>query len=236
MSAPAIQLIDVRAGYGGIEVLHGVDLVVPEGCVVALLGPNGAGKSTTLKLIDGRLAPTSGCVHIAGRHLNGAAAQELARAGVCSIPEGRGIFPNLTVDENLRMVAQLRGDRSAGELRAQTFDRFPNLGERRYLLAGKLSGGEQQALAMARALVTDPKVLLVDEPSMGLAPLVVEAIYTLLRQLAAEGVTILLVEQFARMALSFADFAAVMANGRVVTFGEAADLDDVATAYLGASA
>jgi branched-chain amino acid transport system ATP-binding protein len=236
MSAHAIELIDVHAAYGGIEVLHGVDLVVPEGSLVALLGPNGAGKSTTLKVIDGRLAPTSGCVHIAGRHVNGMSTKRLARAGVCSVPEGRGIFPNLTVEENLRMVTQLHSDLSLAEVEERTFARFGTLAERRTQLAGTLSGGEQQMLAMARAIVSDPSVLLVDEPSMGLAPLIVSALYDVLGQLAAEGMTVLLVEQFAQMAISIADYAAVMIQGRVLTFAEPADLGDVAGAYLGASA
>ena len=236
MTIPAIELVDVHAGYGGIEVLHGVNLVIPEGSLVTLLGPNGAGKSTTLKLIDGRLTPTSGCVHIAGRHVNGSATQKLARAGVCSIPEGRGVFPNLTVEENLLMITQLDSDLTTGAVAEQTFARFPKLGERRGQLAGTLSGGEQQMLAMARAMVSNPAILLVDEPSMGLAPLVVGAVYEILGQLAADGMTLVLVEQFANMALSIADFAAVMANGRIQYFGEPADLDDMSSVYLGASA
>ncbi|MBV9285787.1 MAG: ABC transporter ATP-binding protein [Acidimicrobiia bacterium] len=236
MSAHAIELVDVHAAYGGIEVLHGVDLVVPEGALVAMLGPNGAGKSTTLKAIDGRLAPTSGCVHIAGRHMNGASTKQLARAGVCSIPEGRGVFPNLTVEENLRMVTQLHPDLAMAEVAERTYARFPILGDRRTQLAGTLSGGEQQMLAMSRAMVSDPSVLLVDEPSMGLAPRIVAEVYDVLRQLAAEGITMLLVEQFAQMALSIADYAAVMIQGQVVSFAEPADLGDVAGAYLGASA
>jgi branched-chain amino acid transport system ATP-binding protein len=236
MTAPALQLIDVHAGYGGIEVLHGVDLVVPAGSLVALLGPNGAGKTTTLQVIDGRLLPTKGCVHIGGRHTNGTPAQRLARAGVCSVPEGRGVFPNLTVDENLLMVTQLHEDLASSEVRERTFARFPHLAKRRRLLAGSLSGGEQQMLAMARAIVTDPALLLVDEPSMGLAPVVVDAIYDIVGQLTAEGMTVLLVEQFARKALSIADYAAVMTNGRISAFCEPADLEDVAGAYLGVSA
>ena len=235
MSAHAVELIDVRADYGGIEVLHGVDLVVPEGALVALLGPNGAGKSTTLKVLDGRLTPSSGCVHIAGRHVNGTSTKRLARAGVCSVPEGRGIFPNLTVQENLRMVTQLHADLSLSEVEERTFGRFPALGPRRTQLAGTLSGGEQQMLAMARVIVSDPSLVLVDEPSMGLAPLVVAEVYDVLGQVAAAGMTVLLVEQFAEMAMSLADYAAVMIQGRVVAFGEPADLDDMAGAYLGAS-
>jgi branched-chain amino acid transport system ATP-binding protein len=233
---PAVELIDVHAGYGGIEVVHGVNLTVPQGSLMALLGPNGAGKSTLLKLIDGRLNPTSGCVHIAGRHINGVPAARLARAGVCSIPEGRGVFPNLTVAENLNMITQLGRALTSSMVTERTFARFPVLATRRKQLAGTLSGGEQQMLAMARAIVSDPVLLLVDEPSMGLAPIVVKTIYEVLGQLAAEGMTVLLVEQFAQMALSLADYAAVMANGRVYAFGQPADIGDVTGAYLGASA
>src|SRR3954447_3350826 len=158
---PALELRDVRAAYGRIEVLHGVSLVVPPGTVFALLGPNGGGKSTTLKVASGRMKPTSGCVHVAGSHVNGASPEALARAGVCSIPEGRGIFPNLTVTENLRMMTY-RGVRTR-DVEDRAFERFPRLGERRNQLAGTMSGGEQQMLAMSRALVTDPALLLLDE-------------------------------------------------------------------------
>src|SRR5437879_3538820 len=168
--APALELRDVRAAYGRIEVLHGVSLVVPTGSVFALLGPNGAGKSTTLKVASGRLTPSSGCVHVAGTHVNGASPQKLVRAGVCSIPEGRGIFPNLTVAENIRMMTY-KGGLTASEVQVQAYARFPKLGQRRTQLAGTLSGGEQQMLAMARALTTDPSLLLLDEISMGIAPL-----------------------------------------------------------------
>ncbi len=236
MRTPALELMDVRAGYGGIEVLHGVDLVVPDGSLVALLGPNGAGKTTTLQVVDGRLLPSAGCVHIGGRHVNGTPAQRLARAGVCSIPEGRGVFPNLSVDENLLMVTQLHDDLAPSEVRERAFARFPNLANRRRLLAGSLSGGEQQMLAMARAIVTDPALLLIDEPSMGLAPVVVDAIYDVLKHLTAEGMTVLLVEQFANKAMSIADYAAVMINGRISVFCEPADLENVVGAYLGVSA
>src|SRR5947208_9713222 len=147
VKAPALELRDVRAAYGRIEVLHGVSLVVPPGTVFALLGPNGAGKSTTLKVASGRLTPTSGCVHVAGTHVNGAAPQKLVRAGVCSIPEGRGIFPNLTVAENIRMMTY-KGKLGWADVEEQAYRRFPKLGERRTQLAGTLSGGEQQMLAM----------------------------------------------------------------------------------------
>jgi branched-chain amino acid transport system ATP-binding protein len=232
----AIELIDLRAGYGRIEVLHGVNLAIPSGTVFALLGPNGGGKSTTLQVISGGLRPTSGCVHIAGAHVNGANPDALARAGVTRIPEGRGIFPNLTVDDNLRIWTYAAG-LSLKSVQRTTFDRFPRLEERRHQRAGTMSGGEQQMLAMSRALVARPAVLLLDEISMGLAPIIVSELYALVRQLAEEGITILLVEQFATTALRVADFAAVMTQGRVVAVGEPHDIEDqVSEAYLGGAA
>jgi branched-chain amino acid transport system ATP-binding protein len=234
--APALELIDVRAGYGRIEVLHGVSLVVPPGKVFALLGPNGAGKSTTLKVVSGRLAPTAGCVHIAGSHVNGAKPNRLARAGVCSIPEGRGVFPNLTVGENLRMMAN-RGGLRIEDIEEQAYVRFPVLGERRTQLAGTLSGGEQQMLAMARALVTDPSLLLLDEISMGLAPRIVSQLYEIVGQLAEQGIALLIVEQFARTALAIADVAAILVHGVITRAGRPDELtDDVSAAYLGVTA
>jgi branched-chain amino acid transport system ATP-binding protein len=234
---PAVELIGLKAAYGRIEVVHGVDLTVPAESIVAILGPNGAGKTTTLKVIDGRHPASSGCVHIAGHHVSGASPDALARAGVCSVPEGRGIFPNLTVTENLWLMTQSRGDLSYQEVQEKAYTRFPILGERRRQMAGTLSGGQQQMLAISRAVVTDPALLLVDEMSMGLAPLIVKELYDVLGQLSADGMAVLLVEQFARTALAIADFAALMVHGELVAVGEPADLDDaVAEAYLGAGA
>ena len=231
-AGPMLELVDVRAAYGRIEVLRGVDLTVPRGTVVALLGPNGAGKSTTLKVASGQMAPTSGHVHVGGMHVNGRDPDQLARAGVCTIPEGRGIFPNLTVDENLRLVRYAGG--AERDVHTAAFERFPRLGERRKQLAGTLSGGEQQMLAMARALTTQPQLLLLDELSMGLAPLIVEELYRIVVQIAEEGVSVLVVEQFARTALAVAQYAAVMVNGRVVAVGEPQDVEDeLSRAYLG---
>jgi branched-chain amino acid transport system ATP-binding protein len=232
----AVELIGLHAGYGRIEVLHGVDLTVPRGSVYALLGPNGGGKSTTLQVISGRLRPTSGCVHIAGAHVNGAAPDALARAGVSRIPEGRGIFPNLGVEENLRMWTYA-AELPFAAVQDRTYARFPRLAERRGQRAGTLSGGEQQMLAMSRALVSEPAVLLLDEISMGLAPIVVGQLYDLVRQLGQEGITILLVEQFANTALRVADFAAVMTQGRIVAVGQPQDVaEHVSAAYLGGAA
>ena len=235
MSA-ALELIDVHAGYGRIEVLRGVDLIVPEGKVTALLGPNGAGKTTVLRTVGGILTPTSGCVHLDGVHVNGASPSALTRAGLCHIPEGRAIFPNLTVTENLRMTTCSRDRGLAGVLDA-AFARFPRLKERRDQVAGTLSGGEQQMLAMARSLTGQPGLLLLDEISMGLAPMVVRELYELVEQLAAEGTTILVVEQFARIALAVADFAAVLSGGVITTVGQPYDVAAaVEDAYFGGAA
>ena len=236
MSAPALELIDITATYGRIEVLHGVSFTVPRGSVVALLGPNGAGKTTTLKVISGQLSPAQGHVHLSGHHVNGGAADRLARAGLCTIPEGRGVFPNLSVEENLRLFA-FTTHHSDAEIRQSTFERFPRLKERRSQLAGRLSGGEQQMLTMARALATDPALLLLDELSMGLAPLIVEQLYEIVAQIASEGVSVLVVEQFARRALAIAQYGVVMVGGRVIAVGEPADIEgELSSAYLGGAA
>ncbi len=233
---PALELRDVRAAYGRIEVLHGVSITVPSGSVFALLGGNGAGKSTIHKVASGRLAPTSGCVHVAGVHINGADPDAIARAGVCTIPEGRGVFPNLSVNENLKMMTY-RGGLRLRDVEERAFTRFPRLKERRKQLAGTMSGGEQQMLAMARALVTEPSLLLLDEISIGLAPIIVGQLYEIVRQIRDEGISILVVEQFARTALKVADYAAVMAHGEIIHVGEPKDIEDeVSAAYLGGAA
>jgi branched-chain amino acid transport system ATP-binding protein len=228
-----LELLGLRAAYGRIEVLHGVDLTVPRGSVVALLGPNGAGKTTTLKVASGQLAATAGCIHIGGRHVNGAAPDALARIGVCTIPEGRGIFPNLTVRENLRMVTY--AGVAQADVEETAFTQFPRLGERRHQLAGTLSGGEQQMLAMARGLAVDPTLLFLDELSMGLAPLIVAELYEIVADIARRGVSILVVEQFARTVLGVADYAAIMLHGRITSVGQPEDIaPELEAAYLGA--
>ncbi len=231
---PMLELVGLRAAYGRIEVLHGVDLVVPRGSVVALLGPNGAGKTTALKVASGQMAATAGCVHLGGRHVNGASPDALARIGVCTIPEGRGIFPNLTVRENLRMVTFGGVEQKVVEERA--FAQFPRLGERRTQLAGTMSGGEQQMLAMARGLAVEPTLLFLDELSMGLAPLIVEELYEIVGQIAKGGVSILVVEQFARTVLGVADYAAIMLHGKITSVGQPEDIaPELEAAYLGSA-
>lgn len=230
---PALELQHVRAGYGRIEVLHGIDLVVPAGTIVGLLGPNGAGKSTTLAAISGQVTPTSGSIRMAGVDVTGAHPEALARAGVCTIPEGRGVFPNLTVDENLLMYSH--GGTTASHAREVAFEQFPLLAARRHLQAGHLSGGEQQMLALARALATRPALLLLDELSMGLAPLVVEELYGRVAELTRTGMSILVVEQFAGVVLGVADQVAVMINGEIRSAGRPEEMaGQLQGAYLGA--
>jgi branched-chain amino acid transport system ATP-binding protein len=218
MSIPILEVMDLHAAYGRIEVLRGVDLVIPRGAVVALLGPNGAGKSTLLKVISGQMAPTSGDIHMAGVNVHGAKPDELARLGLTTIPEGRSVFPNLTVEENLQLVSY--AGVPADKVLDTAFSYFPQLHQRRKQMAGTMSGGEQQMLALSRALASDPALLMLDELSMGLAPLIVQELYDTVAQIAETGVSILVVEQFARTALRVSDYAAVMSGGRVVATGE----------------
>jgi len=220
---PILELIDLHAGYGRIEVLRGVDMTVPRGAVVALLGPNGAGKSTLLRVISGLLAPSSGHLHIGGEHIGRPTPAKLTKAGVCMVPEGRGVFPNLTVDENLRL-ASLSG-RPVEKILADSYSRFPILEERRDQHAGSLSGGQQQMLSLARSLASDPALLLLDELSMGLAPLIVQSLYDSVAEIAATGVSVVVVEQFAASALRVADYVLVMQGGRIVDSGEPQEIE-----------
>ena len=233
IAPPLLELRDIHAGYGAIEVLHGISIDVGAGQIVAMLGPNGAGKSTTLKVASGLMRPSRGTLRVAGHDATGVAANALARAGLCTIPEGRGIFPNLTVRENLLMATF--GGVAIADLEDRAFARFPRLAERRTQLAGTLSGGEQQMLSLARALATDPVILLIDELSMGLAPKVVVQLYDHVAAIAADGIGVLVVEQFARTVLDIADWAILLAHGVVQHAGAPADLgtDALATAYLG---
>jgi branched-chain amino acid transport system ATP-binding protein len=215
----ALNLVDIRAGYDGLEVLHGVSLAIPATGVVALLGPNGAGKSTLLKIASGRLKPTSGRVELGGVDVVGRSPESLAQQGMCTVPEGRGVFANLTVAEHLKMWTFRSKSLRLSAVTDRTFECFPRLADRRDQAAGTLSGGEQQMLAMSRALVSEPTLLLLDEISMGLAPKVVEELYTIVAQLAADGLAILLVEQFARTAMSVATTVALMAGGEIEQIG-----------------
>lgn len=234
-SMPLLELRGLRAGYDGIDVVLGVDLVLEAGSVLAILGPNGAGKTTVLKVVAGLHPASAGDVYLAGRRINGAAPDDLARRGLCMVPEGRGVFPNLTVRENLWMMTHTGA--KLPEIEAIAYERFPRLSERRNQMAGTMSGGEQQMLAMARGLATDPALLVLDELSMGLAPLVVEELYELVAQVAAQGTSILVVEQFAKVVLGVADRAAVMVHGRIVSTGTPAEVEaTLSESYLGASA
>ncbi len=235
MSIPMLEIIDLHAAYGRIEVLRGVNLTVPKGAVMALLGPNGGGKSTLVKVISGQKEATSGDLHLAGVHVKNARADGLARVGLCTVPEGRSVFPNLTVEENLLLMSY--AGVPADAVKDTAYSYFPRLHERRFQLAGTMSGGEQQMLAMSRALASDPALLLLDELSMGLAPLIVDELYDTVRQIAESGVTILCIEQFARTALRVSDYAAVMTGGRVVATGEPGEImDTMADVILGGAA
>ena len=229
----ALELHGVRAAYDAITVLHGLDLRVAAGEVVALLGPNGAGKTTTLRVAAGVHAVTTGRLVLGGRDVTGADPRDLAAAGVCLIPEGRGVFPNLSVSDNLLMMTFT--GKTHAEIEEVAFRRFPILAERADQIAGTMSGGEQQMLALARGLATDPAVLLLDELSMGLAPLVVERLYEQVAEIARQGVAVLVVEQFAAAVLDIADRAAVLVRGRIEYQGPAdGELRrELATLYLG---
>jgi len=230
-----VSALDVH--YGGIHALKGVTFSVEEGKIVTLIGANGAGKTTTLRAISGLVKPSHGTVKLAGKPITGMPAHQIVALGLAHAPEGRGIFANLTTDENLQMGAYLRKDTGAiASDRKRVLKLFPRLEERLTQNAGTLSGGEQQMLAIARALMARPKLLLLDEPSLGLAPQVVALIFQIVRTIANEGTTILLVEQNAHMALKVATTAHVLEVGTLVTSGPAAELardDKIRKAYLG---
>lgn len=232
-----LEIDGIHVFYDNIEALKGVSIAVEEKQVVTLVGANGAGKTTTLQAISGLLHPRSGDIRFDGESLAGAPPHEISHLGLVQVPEGRRIFARLTVDENLEMGAFARNDRKAiAEDKERMMALFPRLKERIKQVAGTLSGGEQQMVATARALMARPRVLLMDEPSMGLSPLLVEQVFETIRTINRQGVTILLVEQNALMALNIADYAYVLESGRVVLSGRGADLVDdekVQRAYLG---
>jgi branched-chain amino acid transport system ATP-binding protein len=237
-----MKLLEVRGlevRYGGIRAVRGIDLAVDQGELVCLIGANGAGKSSTLRAISGMLPSAPGAVRYAGADLAGRRAHERARAGLVLVPEGRGVFPQLTVEENLAMGAYARSDGGIDADRERVFGLFPRLRERRAQTGGTLSGGEQQMLAIGRAIMSRPKLLLLDEPSMGLAPIVVDLIFEVVQEINASGVTCLLVEQNARAALRLAGRAYVMESGAITLSGAAAELahdPKVIEAYLGGEA
>jgi branched-chain amino acid transport system ATP-binding protein len=235
--APVLRLIDVHTYYGNIHALQGISLDVAQGEIVTLLGANGAGKTTTLRTIHGLLHPREGRIEFEGRDITHVPAHQLVRQGIGQAPEGRRIFSRMTVLENLQMGAYTRRDRqSLNEDFERVFELFPRLAERRGQHGGTLSGGEQQMLAMGRALMTRPKLLLLDEPSMGLAPILVEQIFSIIEDINRQGTTILLVEQNALMALGVAQRGYVLQTGRIVRSGSARSLlddEEVRKAYLG---
>jgi len=235
VSLLALERLEVA--YGGIRAVKGIDLAVESGEMVCLIGANGAGKSTTLRAVTGLVRSAAGRVMYDGREISGLRTHQIARRGLAMVPEGRGVFPQLTIEENLAMGAYARSDRSGVKADLDhAFHLFPRLAERRRQTAGTLSGGEQQMLAIARALMSRPRLLLLDEPSMGLAPLMVEKIFDVIRTIAAEGVTLLLVEQNARLALEVSHRGYVLDGGLVTLSGPARSLlgdPRVREAYLG---
>jgi len=232
---------NLHAAYGKVEVLHGISLEVPKGKLVTLIGSNGAGKTTTMRAISGMLKPRGGTVTLSGRDITGMDSHRIARAGLAHSPEGRRVFATMTVTDNLLLGAFPRFTRARpkGDIQRdleRALELFPRLKERRTQLAGTLSGGEQQMLAMARAVMLNPDVVLLDEPSMGLAPILVDEVFRIIARLKAEGVTMLLVEQFAQAALNVADYGYVLENGSIAVHGPAASLRNdpkVVAAYLG---
>jgi branched-chain amino acid transport system ATP-binding protein len=232
-----LEITGLHLGYGRTSAVKGIDLSVPAGGVVCLIGANGAGKTTTMRGLSGLLKPTAGTIRFDGADITGTAAHRIAKLGIRQVPEGRQVFAEMTVDENLHLGGlQAPGAEEFGRRRDQVLQRFPRLRERLTQQAGLLSGGEQQMLALGRALMGAPRLLLLDEPSMGLAPLFVEEIFRIISDLKREGTTILLVEQNAQAALEIADYAYVLESGVITLHGpgaEIADNPDVAAAYLG---
>ena len=242
-SDAALEIRGVRVAYGGVRALHDVSLTVPRGAVVALLGPNGAGKSTTLRTVSGVMRAEAGTITSFGHRIDRAPAYRIARMGVVHVPEGRGIFPSLDVRENLEMAAEGGARRRAGSTGEsggidEATEMFPVLGNRLRQTAGSLSGGEQQMLALARAIMARPRLLMVDEISMGLAPIVVGHLFEALRKIAATGASLLLVEQYVETALELANYVYVMDKGVIVDVGEPNDMraSNLAAAYLGGAA
>ena len=238
-----LSIKNLEAGYGKVHVLHGISIDVPQGKVVTLIGSNGAGKTTTMRAISGMIRPTAGEISLNGKRIDSLESFQIAKLGLAHSPEGRRVFATMSVIDNLTLGAfpRLTGSSPKGDVKAdldRAMDLFPRLKERRTQLAGTLSGGEQQMLAMARAVMLNPDVVLLDEPSMGLAPILVEEVFKIISRLKEQGVTMLLVEQFAAAALNVADYGYVLENGRISVHGEAEKLKTdpaVKAAYLGGS-
>lgn len=232
-----LEIHDLKVSYGGIEAVKGVTLTVPEGKIVTLIGANGAGKSTILKTVSGIVRPKTGRILYNGEDITGKSPDKIVKAGIVLVPEGRHVFPNLTVKENLKIGAYLRRDDLSADF-ATVYGLFPRLKEREWQLAGTLSGGEQQMLAVGRALMSKPKLIMMDEPSLGLAPLIVQSIFGIIREINRRGITVLLNEQNANMALQTADKAYVLETGRLTMEGTGEELladESVKEAYLGKS-
>ncbi len=235
MSDVILSVKDLQVSYGGIEAVKGISFDVPEGKIVTLIGANGAGKSTTLKAIAGLVKPSAGTIEFKGESITGKDPSDIVSRGVTLVPEGRRVFDNMSVLENIKIGAYLRKDDLSEDIE-WVYSLFPRLKERSWQLAGTLSGGEQQMLAVARALMSRPKVIMMDEPSLGLAPLVVKGIFDIIKEINKKGVTVLLIEQNANMALKTADFAYVLETGRITLSGTGAELltnEEVKKAYLG---
>lgn len=238
-----LSIKNLEAGYGMVKVLHGISIDVPKSQVITLIGSNGAGKTTTMRAVTGMIKPTAGEISLDGKRIDGEDSYTIARLGLAHSPEGRRVFSTMTVTDNLLLGAfpRLTGSRPKGDVKGdleRAMDLFPRLKERRSQLAGTLSGGEQQMLAMARAVMLNPEIVLLDEPSMGLAPILVEEVFKIISRLKSEGVTMLLVEQFAAAALNVADYGYVLENGRITAHGPADKLKNdpaVIAAYLGGS-
>ena len=235
MSEAILSIKDLKVNYGGIEAVKGISFDVPEGSIVTLIGANGAGKSSTLRTVAGLVKPKSGTIEFKGENITGKSSIDIVKRGITLVPEGRRIFPDLTVLENLKIGAYLRKDDLKSDIE-WVYSLFPRLKERAWQAGGTLSGGEQQMLAVGRALMSRPKLMMMDEPSLGLAPIVVRDIFKIIREINKKGVTILLIEQNANMALQTADYAYVLETGRISMSGTGAELlanEDVKKAYLG---
>lgn len=238
-----LSIKNLEAGYGKVKVLHGISIDVPKSQVITLIGSNGAGKTTTMRAITGMIKPTGGEITLDGKKIDGFDSHKIARLGMAHSPEGRRVFSTMSVTDNLLLGAfpRLTYSRPKGDVKGdleRAMELFPRLKERRNQLAGTLSGGEQQMLAMARAIMLNPEIILLDEPSMGLAPILVDEVFKIIARLKSEGVTMLLVEQFAAAALNVADYGYVLENGRITVHGPAEKLKNdpaVKAAYLGGS-